>query len=91
MWEFIINQHCFFKIYQKIFESLETIITTAGKLSNSEKLVGKILPAISETFLDENNCNYNSYKLSYRSAFIFFLSFVETEIKNPIFRKLVVC
>ena len=66
---------------------METIITTAGKLSNSEKLVGKILPAILETFLDENNCNYNSYKLSYRSAFIFFFIFCRDRNQESYFQE----
>ena len=37
--------------------------------------VAKILQGISERFLYENNRNYNSYKFSYKAAFLPVLSF----------------
>ena len=43
-----------------------------------------------EVFLHENNCNYNSYKSSYKFAFIPFYPFLETNDKNQIFSKLVI-
>ena len=42
---------------------------------NQEHYVAKILMAIWETFLYENICNFNSYNLSYKLAFISFLSY----------------
>ena len=36
-----------------------------------------------ETFLDENNCKFNSYKLSHKLAFIPFCHFVRTKNNNP--------
>ena len=53
--------------------------------------VAKVLLAIWETFLHENNCNYNSYGFSYKFAFILFLSFLQTNNKDLFFSKLVVC
>ena len=45
----------------------------------SEKTVAKISLAISEIFLHENNCNYNSFKLSGKSTFIIFESFLRNQ------------
>ena len=43
------------------------------KLSANKQCITKVLLAIWEIFLHENNCNYNSYKFSYK--------FVKTRIK----------
>ena len=51
--------------------------------------VAKILLAIWEIFLHENNRNCNSCKCSYKFAFIHFLS-LQTKNKNLVFSKLVV-
>ena len=48
-----------------------------------EQCVAKVLPAIWETFLHENNCKFNSYKLSYKLAF---KPFVLAKNKNRLFR-----
>ena len=37
--------------------------------------VGKILQGIWERFLDENDCNYNSYKFNYKFSSIPFFAF----------------
>ena len=42
---------------------------------HQEHYVAKILLAIWETFLYENSFNFNSYNLSYKLAFISFLSY----------------
>ena len=46
--------------------------------------------AIWDIFFNENNCDYNSYRLSYKFAFILFLYFLQTKSKNPVFTKLVI-
>ena len=45
--------------------------------------VAKLLLAI----LHENNCNYNSYRLSYTFAFILFLSFLTNQKQESGFEK----
>ena len=46
------------------------------KWSVKKCCIAKVLLAIWEIFLNENNCNYNSYRFSYKFAFILFLSFL---------------
>ena len=46
------------------------------KSSIKKHCVAKVLLAILEIFLHENNCNYNSYKFSFEFAFIILLSFL---------------
>ena len=45
------------------------------KWSVKKHCVAKILQGIWKIFLYENNCNYNSYKFSYKSTLISFFSF----------------
>ena len=54
---------------------LEVVLFTIFSFNWSVKknCVAKTLQAIWETFLYENSCNFNSYKLSYKLAFIHFL------------------
>ena len=56
-----------------------------------QRCVEKILLAIRETFLYKNDCNFNYYKLSYKLAFIPFLSFRINQKQDQLFRKPVVC
>ena len=44
--------------------------------------VAKVLTEIWGIFLHENNCNYNSYKFSYKFAFISFSSFLGYQIQE---------
>ena len=46
----------------------------AGKWSVTEHCVAKILLAVWQTFLYENNCKFDSYKFSYKCDFSFFSS-----------------
>ena len=46
--------------------------------------VAKVLLAISEIFLQENNNNYNSNRFSYKFAFIFFLSFLTNQKQKQV-------
>ena len=46
--------------------------------------VAKVLLAISEIFLHENNNNYNSNRFSYKFAFIFFLSFLTNQKQKQV-------
>ena len=41
--------------------------------------VAKVLLAVWEIFLHEDNCNYSSYRFSYKLAFILFLSFLTNQ------------
>ena len=47
----------------------------------------KVLLAIGEIFLHENSLNYNSYRCSYKFAFIFFLSFLTNEKQKSGFQQ----
>ena len=49
--------------------------------------VAKVLLAISEIFLHENNNNYNSNRFSYKFAFIFFLSFLTNQKQESDFQQ----
>ena len=51
--------------------------------------VAKVLLAIWEIFLYENNCNYNSYRFSYKFAFILFLSFLRNQKQESGFQRAV--
>ena len=55
------------------------------KRSVKEHCVAKVLLAIWETFLYENNCNFNSYRFSYKLAFISFLFFRIKQKRKIIF------
>ena len=46
--------------------------------------VAKVLLAISEIFLQENNNNYNSNRFSYKFAFIFFLPFLTNQKQKQV-------
>ena len=52
--------------------------------------VVKVLRAISEIFLHENNPNYQSYRFICKFSFILFLFLLQTKNKNQVFSKLVV-
>ena len=47
--------------------------------------VAKILQAIWEIFLYENNCNYNSYKFSYKFTWTTILSFCRNQEQESSF------
>ena len=49
--------------------------------------VAKVLLAVSEIFLHENNNNYNSYRFSYRFVFILFLSFLTNQKQESGFQQ----
>ena len=49
--------------------------------------VGKVLLAIWEMFLHENNRDYNPYKFSYKFAFILFLSFLTNQKQESGFQQ----
>ena len=49
--------------------------------------VAKVLLAIWEIFLHENNRNYNSYRFSYKFAFILFLSFLTNQKQESGFQQ----
>ena len=49
--------------------------------------VAKVLQAIWEIVLDENNCNYNYYRCSYKFAFIGFLSFLKNQKQESRFQQ----
>ena len=53
-----------------------------------EHYVAKILRVIWKIFLDENNYKFNSYRFSYKFAFILFCSFVWIKSENLFFWKL---
>ena len=57
------------------------------KWSVKKHCVAKVLLAIWEIFLHENNCNYNSYRFSYKFAFIFFLSFIANQKQESGFQQ----
>ena len=50
--------------------------------------VAKILLVIWEIILNENNLNYNSYRFSYKFAFILFYPFLQIKNKVQVFSKL---
>ena len=70
------------KAFQLIFHSwwgfaegvLQVVLFTIllFKWSVKKHCVAKVLLAIWEIFLHENNCNYNSYRFSYKFSFILF-------------------
>ena len=47
----------------------------------------KVLLAIWEIFLHENNRNYNSYRFSYEFAFVLFLSFLSNQKQESGFQQ----
>ena len=49
--------------------------------------VAEVLLAIQEIFLHENNRNYNSNRLSYKFAFILFLSFLTNQKQESGFQQ----
>ena len=49
--------------------------------------VTKVLLAILEIFLHENNRNYNSYRFSYEFIFILFLSFLTNQKQESSFQQ----
>ena len=46
-----------------------------------------VLLAIWEKCLHENNCNYDSYRFSYKYAFILFLSFLDNQKQESSFQQ----
>ena len=52
-----------------------------------ENCVANIILDIWVTFLDKNNCNSNSYKLTHKFAFIAFLSFCLNQKQESIFQE----
>ena len=58
------------------------------KWSMKKHCVAKVLLAISEIFLHENNGNYNSYRFSYKFAFILIVSFT-SQNQEPGFQQVV--
>ena len=57
------------------------------KWSVRKHCVAKVLLAIWEIFLHENNRNYNSYRFSYKFAFILFLSFLTNQKQKSGFQQ----
>ena len=57
----------------------------------SKNSVAKVLLVIWEIFLHENNRNYNSYKFSYKLAFIVFLSFLTNQKQEFLWRNFLTC
>ena len=57
------------------------------KWSVKKHCVAKVLLAIWEIFLHENNRNYNSYRFSYKFAFILFLSFLTNQKQESGFQQ----
>ena len=57
--------------------------------SNDQKkhYIAKVLLAIREIFLYENNRNYISYRFNYKFALILFLSFLENRKQEPGFQQ----
>ena len=49
--------------------------------------VAKVLLAIWELFLHENNLSYSSYRFSYKFAFILFLSFLTNQKQKSGFQQ----
>ena len=49
--------------------------------------VAKVLLAIWEIFLHENNRNHNSYRFSYKSTLILFLSFLTNQKQESGFQQ----
>ena len=68
--------------YRKFAEGvIQVVLFTVlwFKWSVKKHCVAKVLLAIWESFLHENNRNYISYRLSYKFAFIIFLSFLTNQ------------
>ena len=57
------------------------------KWSVKKRCVAKVLLVIREIFLHENNRNYNSYRFSYKFAFILFLSFLTNQKQESGFQQ----
>ena len=57
------------------------------KWSVKKHCEAKTLQGIRETFLYESNCNYNSYKFSYKFAAISFLSFSRNQRQESNFKQ----
>ena len=54
---------------------------------SAKTLCSKVVLAICEIFLHESNRNYNSYRFSYKLAFIFRLSFLTKQKQESGFRQ----
>ena len=54
---------------------------------SAKALCSKVVLAIWEMFLHENNRNYNSYRFSYKLAFIFRLSFLTKQKQGSGFQQ----
>ena len=50
--------------------------------------VAKVLLAVLEIFLHENNCNFNSYRFSYKFALILFLPFLKNQKQESGFQQI---
>ena len=61
--------------------------TGCFKWSAKKHCVAKVLLAIWEIFLHENNRNYNSYRCSYKFAFILFLFFLTSQKQESRFQQ----
>ena len=57
------------------------------KRSVKNYCVAKVLLATWETFLHENNCTYNSYRFSYKFAFILFSPFLTNQKQESGFQQ----
>ena len=68
-------------------EDLLTALCELFSLRFCVSSVAKILQGIWETFLHENNHNYNSYKFSYKFTFIPFLSFRKSQKQESNFQQ----
>ena len=83
------------------FESFPTNVSIVGitclqvvlltvlwfKWSARKHCVAKLLPAMRELLLHENNHNYNSYRFSYKFAFILALSFLTNQKQQSCFQQ----
>ena len=57
------------------------------KWSVKTHCAAKVLLVIWDIFLHENNCNYNSYRFSYKVALILFLSFLANQKQESGFQQ----
>ena len=57
------------------------------KWSVKKPCIAKVLVPIWEIFLHENNCNYNSYRFSYKVPFILFFSFITNQKQELCFQQ----
>ena len=74
------------------FKNASTNVSIVGedlwiKWSVKKHCVAKVLRAIWDIFLHENNRNYNSYKFSYKFVFTLFFSFLTSQKQESGFQQ----